>query len=112
MARLRSYKAAMFSAAFLAAFAFGPAVQAADDSAALFKTKCASCHGEDGASQTTVGKAMKAADLRAEAVQKLSDDEIVQVIQKGKNKMPPTKGITPEQAKALAAHTHALGKKK
>ena len=41
----------------------------------IFKAKCASCHGPDGAGATAVGKAMKVRDLRSAEVQKQSDTD-------------------------------------
>ena len=39
------------------------AAAAEPDGAALFKTKCASCHGPDGKGETPVGKALKVKSL-------------------------------------------------
>ena len=36
----------------------------AADGAAVFKAKCATCHGPDGAGQTSIGKSMKIKDLK------------------------------------------------
>ena len=41
------------------ALAFGMPARADDASAALYKSKCAGCHGPDGAGQTAAGKALK-----------------------------------------------------
>src|ERR1700692_3312228 len=62
---------------------------AASDGAALYKAKCATCHGADGSGQTPVGKSMKLRDLRAAEVQKQTDLELTKVISGGKGKMPP-----------------------
>lgn len=61
------------------------------DGAAIYKTKCAPCHGADGSGQTPVGKSMKVRDLRSAEVQKLSDPEITRVLMDGKGKMPASK---------------------
>jgi len=86
-------------------------VRAADDVAGLYKTKCASCHGPDGSGNTPVGKSLKIPDLTSADVQKKSDQELAEITEKGKGKMPPTKGITAEQAKQLAAHIRTMKKK-
>ena len=65
-----------------------PAVAAAPD-AALYKAKCAMCHGPDGGGQTPTGKSMKVRDLRSDEVQKQTDVELTKVISGGKGKMPP-----------------------
>jgi cytochrome c6 len=64
---------------------------AAEDGAAIFKAKCASCHGPDGAGQTAVGKSMKLRDLRSEEVQKMKGEEMEKIIADGKGKMPAYK---------------------
>lgn len=64
---------------------------AGDDSAAVYKAKCAMCHGADGAGQTPMGKNMKIRDLRSPEVQKLTDKELTALIADGKGKMPAYK---------------------
>lgn len=91
-------------------FLSAQAVRAADDAAALYKTKCASCHGADGTGNTPVGKSLKMPDLTSADVQKKSDQDLAVVTEKGKGKMPPTKGITADQAKQLVAHIRMLKK--
>jgi len=61
----------------------------AADGAAIYKSKCALCHGADGGGQTPSGKAMKVRDLRSNEVQKQTDVELTKVISGGKGKMPP-----------------------
>jgi len=61
----------------------------AADGAAIYKSKCALCHGPDGGGQTPSGKAMKVRDLRSNEVQKQTDVELTKVISGGKGKMPP-----------------------
>ena len=68
-----------------------PAALFADDAAAIYKSKCASCHGPDGSGQTAVGKAMHIRDLRSAEVQKQTDQELEKIISNGKGKMPPYK---------------------
>ena len=59
-------------------------------SSAMFRTKCAMCHGQDGAG-SSVGKSMNVLDLRSPVVQKLPDAELAQVISNGKGGMPSFK---------------------
>jgi len=54
----------------------------------LYKAKCAACHGADGKGETATGKALKVKDFASEEVQKMSDEDLNEVIAKGKNKMP------------------------
>jgi len=57
------------------------------DAAGLFKSKCAVCHGPDGAG-TSLGTRLKAPDLRSKEVQDQTPAAMTQVITAGKNNMP------------------------
>src|SRR6476646_5237879 len=84
----------------------------AQDAAAIFKTKCAACHGPDGKGDTAMGKKLGVRDFASPEVQKQSDDELAAIINDGKNKMPAyKKSLKPEEVKALVAFIHACGKK-
>jgi cytochrome c6 len=79
---------------------------AAVDAAALYASKCAVCHGKDGAG-TPAGKKMGAPDLVAKS-KKESEKEIVKVITNGEGKMTGFKGkLTPEEIDALAKYVKA-----
>jgi mono/diheme cytochrome c family protein len=81
-------------------------------SSATFRTKCAMCHGQDGGG-SQVGKSMNVPDLRSQAVQKLSDAELAQVISNGKGGMPPFKSsLSEEQIRSLASYVRSLHQKK
>ena len=54
----------------------------------VYKAKCATCHGVDGAGTTPAGKATKARDFCSDEVKKETDEEWAAIIVKGKNKMP------------------------
>lgn len=87
-------------------------LSAQSDSAALFKSKCVMCHGEDGSGNTPSGKALKAKDLRSDETQKKSDAEITDVISKGRNKMPAFgQKLKPDQIQQLVVYIHHLSKK-
>ena len=60
----------------------------AQDAAALYKAKCAACHGADGKADTAVGKKIGVRDFAAPEVQKQSDDELAAIINDGKNNAP------------------------
>ncbi len=80
--------------------------------AATFRTKCAMCHGQDGAG-SEVGKTMNVPDLRSPEVQKLQDAALVQVISDGKGGMPSFKSsLTADQIQALVKHIRTLAPKK
>jgi len=61
---------------------------AADDAAAMFKTKCSPCHGADGSGNTPMGKRVAARALGSPEVQKQTDAQLQNVIGSGKGKMP------------------------
>ena len=83
----------------------------ASDGPALYKAKCAACHGADGSGQTPMGKSMKLRDLRSPEVQKQSDKELYAVTADGKGKMPAYKTkLSEADINALVAHMRALAK--
>ncbi|MFY9555554.1 MAG: cytochrome c [Blastocatellia bacterium] len=63
------------------------AITTAADGAATFKAKCTACHGADGSGNTAAGKSLKVRDLRSAEVQKQSDEQLFNIIAKGKGKM-------------------------
>ena len=90
-----------------------PLSSLAQDAAATFKGKCAMCHGPDGSGKTAMGEKFGIRDLRSADVQKQTDAELVQIVTKGKNKMPAYDGkLTKEQIDQLVAYVRDLGKKK
>jgi cytochrome c6 len=96
--------------ALLALAASSPA-KAADDGESLFKSNCVVCHGADGTG-TPTGKALKAPDLHSDAVQKMTDPQITDQINNGKNNMPPFKStLNAAQVKALVAYVRTFKKK-
>ena len=81
-------------------------------SSATFRTKCATCHGQDGGG-SEVGKSMNVPDLRSQAVQKLPDAELAQIISNGKGGMPSFKNsLSEDQIHSLVAHIRSLHQKK
>lgn len=82
------------------------------DDAATFKAKCVMCHGADGKG-TAIGQKMGVHDFTSADVQKMSDEELTEVISKGKNKMPSYAGKLQESdIKGLVAYVRQLGKAK
>jgi mono/diheme cytochrome c family protein len=75
--------------------------------------KCASCHAADGSGDTPAGKKLSVRDFRSEEVQKQTDAQLAEIINKGKNKMPAyEKSLKEAQVKELVAYIRALAKKK
>jgi mono/diheme cytochrome c family protein len=88
-------------------------VHAQGDAAAVFKAKCAVCHGQDGTGNVPMGKTLKVPDLHSAEVQKMTDAQLTDSITNGKGKMTAYKGkLTEEQIKQLVVYTRELAKKK
>jgi len=85
--------------------------RADEKSTALYKQKCAACHGVDGKGETATGKAMKVRSFADPEVAKMSDDELAGAIEKGKGKMPAYgKSLKPDEIKAMVAYVRSLAK--
>jgi mono/diheme cytochrome c family protein len=76
---------------------------AAEDGAALYKAKCAACHGPDG-------KKMAKADLSGATIQDKTDADLVTFIGTNPKHNFKTKGLTDDQIKALVSHIRTLKK--
>ena len=93
------------------AFAMTVTAFAADATADVYKSKCATCHGADGKGDTPAGKNMKVKDLASEDVQKQSDADLAGVIEKGKKPMPAYEGkLTKDQIDGLVKWVRTLKK--
>lgn len=81
--------------------------------AAIFKAKCASCHGADAGGDTAMGKKHNIADLRSSVVQDLTDAELATIIADGKPNGPSasahkTKAPTADQMKDVIAYLRSI----
>ena len=85
----------------------------AQDAPALYKSKCAACHGPDGTGNVPTGKALGVTDLTSSDVQKQTDAQLTDSIANGKGKkMPAYKSkLTDDQIKGLVGYIRALAKK-
>jgi len=89
-----------------------PALRAQSDSEKLFAAKCAMCHAKDGSGDSPTGKAMKVPNLKSDAVQKLTDAELTDVVTKGKSAMPKYQDkLSAEEIKGLVGYIRSLAKK-
>ena len=97
---------------FVASIARANPAPDATAGSAMFQTKCAMCHGQDG-SGSAVGKSMNVPDLRSAGVQKMPDAQLAQIISEGKGGMPPFKSsLSEDQIHSLVTHIRSLGQKK
>jgi len=95
------------------ALAFVPAVCAQGTAEATYKAKCAGCHGPDGSANTPAAKALGVRDFQSPEVQKETDAELVDIITKGKNKMPKYgEKLKDTEIKDLVGYVRMLAKKK
>jgi mono/diheme cytochrome c family protein len=76
----------------------------AADGAAIYKAKCAGCHGVDGAKAIP---AMGVKPLNTAEVKGKSEAQLVDVITKGQGKMK-AQAVTADEAKATAAYVKSL----
>jgi mono/diheme cytochrome c family protein len=81
------------------------------ESAGLYKSHCAMCHGADGTGNTPMGKRLNLKDLASAEVQHMTDADFKQIIENGKGKMPAFKSkLKAEQVQDLVAYLRTLKK--
>jgi len=80
---------------------------AAEDGAALYKAKCAACHGPDGAGKA----AAKIPSLVSDDAKKLSDEDINKVVTTNPKHAGVAKALNPDQVKAVVGYIRDLQKK-
>ncbi|MBZ5524926.1 MAG: cytochrome c [Acidobacteriia bacterium] len=106
MNRTMKLAAIMIAAALVIGLA-APAF--AEDVAALYKSKCAVCHGPDGKGDTAMGKKLGIKSFSSPEVAKKTDAELIEITTKGKDKMPSyDKKLTADQIKELVKYIRSL----
>jgi len=87
------------------------AVWAQGDAKDLYLSKCAACHGADGAGKTAMGKKLKVQSAQA-AVAKMSAEQMIKVVTdgKGQDMSGYAKQFSAEQIKGLVDYYRGLGK--
>lgn len=89
----------------LVALVAGPAV--AEDGAAVYKAKCAMCHGENGVAKKMAEPSRNLNDPKFQEA--VSKDDIVKILTEGKGKKKSMKEkLTPEQIEAAATFVKTL----
>ncbi len=91
----------------VALFILIPSLSWAEDGAALYKAKCAMCHGPDGAGKP----AAKIPSLVSDDAKKKTDEELTKVVETNAKHAAVAKALTPDQIKAVIAHVRDLQKK-
>ena len=80
----------------------------AEDGAALYKSKCAMCHGPTGTPSAGMAKAMGIKPVYNPSIQALTIAQITATVKNGKGKMKPVAGLTDPQVSAVAAFFKTL----
>ncbi len=93
-------------------FVLIPSLSWAEDGAAIYKAKCAMCHGADGAGKP----AAKIPSLVSDEAKKMSDADLTDFVANGGPNKKSThafasKGMTPDQVKAVVEEVRNLQKK-
>lgn len=105
-------KVVVLAASFVLVLAMS-ASAVAQDAAALYKSKCASCHAADGSGDTPIGKKMAVKSFSDPEVAKATDAAWIDATKKGKGKMPAYEGkLTDDQIKELVTFIRGLSKGK
>jgi len=95
----------IFAAMMLCSYSF------AESSADTYKAKCSACHGKRGDADTMIGKNLKLRPLHSPEVQNQSDEQIFNVISRGKDRMPAfDKKLSKEQIHELVRYVRTLTK--
>ena len=106
---MQNILAAVTIVTLCATAAFGAAAKAGQ---AIYDKSCKSCHGADGTPNAAVAKMMKVdmKDLKASEVQALSDEDMKEIITKGKGKMKPVKTVSGPAVEDVIAYVRSLKK--
>lgn len=79
---------------------------AGDDGATLFKTKCAACHGVDGAGKP----AAKIPSLISDEAKKMSDADLAKAVTEKPKHAGIAKSLTPDQVKMVVSYIRSIQK--
>jgi mono/diheme cytochrome c family protein len=88
-------------------FVLIPSLSWAEDGAALYKAKCAMCHGPDGAGKPAV----KAPSLVSAEAKAKSDADLIKVVQTNPKHAALAKTLNDSQLKAIVGAVRDLQKK-
>ena len=87
---------------------FAGVLSFADDGAAIYKSKCAMCHGASGTPSAGMAKAMGIKPVSDPAMAALSADQVATTVKNGKGKMKPVAGLSDADVKSVAAFFKTL----
>ncbi len=90
----------------VALFILIPNLSWADDGAALYKGKCAMCHGADAAGKP----AAKIPSLISDEAKKKSDADLAKAVTETAKHPAPVKGLAADDVKAIVTYIRSLQK--
>ncbi len=90
----------------VALFILIPNLSWAEDGAALYKAKCAMCHGPDAAGKP----AAKIPSLVSDEAKKKSDADLTKAVAETAKHPAPVKGLSADDAKAVVTYIRSLQK--
>jgi mono/diheme cytochrome c family protein len=91
-----------------AAVSLAGAVAFAESGDAIYKTKCASCHGSAGTPSPGMAKMMGIKPVSDASVKSLTVAEVTAAVKSGKGKMKPVAGLTDAQVKEVVTYFKSL----
>ncbi len=75
---------------------------------AIYKAKCATCHGPAGTPSAGMAKMMGIKAVSDPAYKKLTADDVAATVKDGKGKMKPVAGLSDAQVKAVSTYFKTL----
>lgn len=80
----------------------------AEDGAAIYKSKCAMCHGPTGTPSAGMAKMMGIKPVSDPAMKAVTVAQVEATVKNGHGKMKPVAGLTDAQVSAVAAYFKTL----
>jgi mono/diheme cytochrome c family protein len=91
-----------------AAVSLAGAMCFAQDGAALYKAKCAMCHGPTGIPSAGMAKAMGIKPVTDPSMKALTVAQMEAAVKNGKGKMKPVAGLSDAEIKSVVDHLRSL----
>jgi cytochrome c6 len=80
----------------------------AEDGAAIYKTKCAMCHGPTGTPSAGMAKMLGIKPVSDPSMKSISVAQVETQVKNGKGKMKPIAGLSDAQVQAVAEYFKTL----